>query len=64
MKFGCYKVNFPRKQNFNIHIMKLFVKDNFLLGQLSKISSNIVDINQFIIKYVRNVFEEYINILK
>ena len=69
MKSGFYKVNFTGEaeyksffptnlqeikfDSFDTHTMKLLVKANFLLGQLNGMSSNIVDMNQFIASYVR-----------
>ena len=69
MKSGFYKVNFSGEaeyksffptnlndiifENFDTYTMELLVKANFLLGKLNGMSSNIVDMNQFIASYVR-----------
>ena len=69
MKSGFYKVNFSGEaeyksffptnlqeikfDSFDTYTMELLVKANFLLGKLNGMSSNIVDMNQFIASYVR-----------
>lgn len=69
MKSGIFKTNFSGEaeyksfyptdlknikfDNFDNHTMDLLVKANYLLGELNGVSSNIVDMNQFIASYVR-----------